>query len=138
MCPTHTEGQDQQTEARSKTNKDHAESGMMVAYKKGTVDVAERDAFTELSKLLRTTHLEHQQFSREPLSEALETTAKLLQRSAAMHFREVSVGIAALFLQTQQLAEHLATVAADFVERGTPAKPTGAGRPRRSIVAWRR
>ena len=102
---------------------------MMAAYKKGIVDVAEREAFTELSKLLRTTHLEHQQFPREPLSEALETTAKLFQRSAAMHFREVSVGIAAPFLQTQQLAEHLATVAADFVERGHPPNQPGPGDP---------
>ena len=56
MCPTHTEGHDQHVEVKSETDEDHTKSGTIGAYKKGIVGVAEREAFTELSKLWHTLH----------------------------------------------------------------------------------
>ena len=96
----------------------------MEAYKKCIVDVAEREAFIELSKLLCATHPEEQQLSQASLSDALGTTEKLLQQSVTAHLWEVSVGIIPPVYQVQQLAEHLATMATDFVEgRHPPNRP---------------
>ena len=80
---------------------------------------------------------EEQRLSQASLSDALETTAKLLQRSATMHLEEVSVGSIPPLYQVQQLAELLATTAADFVE-GHLRRPdrVRAAAQKYRCVAW--
>ena len=78
ICPPHTECHEQQTMARFKKGEHLVESETMVAYKRCIADVAEREAFIELSMSLCAMHPGERQFSQASLSDALETTAKLL------------------------------------------------------------